>query len=133
MDTPVQIQPGMTPEQMQQTLAAAFKQSIDNSNSILKSQSDLINARRNKLFGMGNSNLTDEQANKLSLLTQLIEKNPIIIDPLIGYGAVLVKANAENMAAMQANPTVIIDFNKWLHDQGIIKDPPPAQTQGQST
>lgn len=119
------IEPGMTPEEMQAALQTALKTSLANTQATFKSNSDIINARRAQLLGTASgTNLSPAQGEKANLLMQMIQKTPIILDPLIGFAAVLVKADMENMAAMAANPNVIIDFNKWLKAQGVIPADP---------
>lgn len=124
------IQPGMTQDQLNQALQQAMMNTLQSTNETLKANQQLLAARRAELFGnqSDSGNLSPQQAKDLLMLKQMIHQNPIIIEPLMMYGAVLVKANSENNAAIMANPSIIIDFNKWLRSTGKIQDP-GAQAQ----
>lgn len=112
-----------TPDQMQDILKAKFLETMNNTSSVLEGNRALIKKKQDELFGNPSnnlSNLSPDQQVKINNIITMLSQYPVIIDPLLSFGATLVKAEQENQAAIAANPTLIKDINDLLKSKGAI-------------
>lgn len=91
-----------------------MKETLDQTNQVFQKNQQIIQQKTAALFGNTSSSLSAVNQEKLGQLTELVTQYPIILDPLLGYGAVLVKSISENDQAISLDPTLIMKINQFI-------------------